>query len=465
MEPEKIKKILEYVKDNQDLISYDEKLFTVREGDLLSLLEREIRAQLSGDSGNIALMRAAPVNVLNKIVSKLSKLYSCAPVRKTENPVDQELVDYYAQELGVNIDFNDHNENFNTNKKSAMEIYLDTKERLLKTRAMPGHYYIPYSDDPIDPLRMTHFVKLMGEFTDSNGVKFQKYWIYSNDEFVSVNEKGDLLLEDMAETEGVNSYGLIPFNYVKKSRYLLVPKKDSDILQMTLLVPVLLTDMNFASMFLSMPILYTIDVDSQNLKLSPNHFWNLKSIDDEKTPQIGVIKAEPNLESQMNNVVNQLSLWLESKNIKPGTVGKLSAENFSSGVSKLISEMDTLEDRKMQEVVFQDVEQDFWYRLATIHNILAKAGRIENRKLFSDPEKFRVSIRYTEEKIIESRGDKVTRLKTEVDSRFTSREMAIKDLNPYMHEDEVKKLMAAIQKEGAGQETEIEAEEEKNGTY
>lgn len=442
------------IEANKDKLDYNERIFDILEGDLMSELVKSLKIQLSDGASSIAIQRAAPINVLKKIISKLSRLYTEPPKRETSNPVNQELINEYSAK-GVNQSFQAANEAVNSYKWTTLELYFDTDSQLLKSRVVPSHMFVPFGLDPVEPLRVTGIIKMMGSIKDDSGVEKNRFWIYTDDQFFSIDQNGALIKEDMTdefgEVDSVNQYGVNPFEYISTSNYLLVPKPDTDTLQMTLLLPVLLTDMNFGSMFLAMPILYGIDVDASNMKMSPNHFWNLASTINENgqpsKPEVGVIRAEPDLNAMMESAINQLSLWLDSRNIKPGTIGKLTAENFASGVSKIISEMDTVEFRKSQMPIFKKSEQSFWIRLAKMHNRLVEAGLISNKPMFVDPDNMVVNVTYPELPILQSREEKIRELKSEVDAGFTSRRRAIRSLNPDAEDGFEDDLMLEIDNE------------------
>jgi len=444
---DKIKEIIDYVGDNQDKIKFNENMFEISEGNLIKYVKGTLKNQISPESYQVAVERLAPINVWNKIIKKLSKLYSNNPTRYTDNPADQEIVDYYVNK-GLNRHMGNLNENYNSYKWSTVEIYEDPTSNEINFRSIPSHQFIAYSDDRVNPLRPTAIVKFMGQHFDKDNVSRDKFFIYTEDSFVSVLDNGDLVEEDMQENEGINPFGVIPFQYVSMSEYMLVPTPDFDTFKMTVLIPVLITDQNFGSLFLSLPIIYAVDAGLENLPVSPNMFVNLKSDGvDGKQAQIGVVRAEPDLQSQMDHVKNQLAMWLETRDIKAGTIGNLDGDNFSSGISKIISEMDTLENRKTQQEVFRRVEHSFWKRLAVIHNTLAKAGRLKFRKLFSDPESLEVNIDFGEEQIIESKADKIDRLVKELNAGLISKGRAMRQLNQNMTDEEVEQLLIEIEEE------------------
>ena len=375
-------------------------------------------------------------------MSKLSKLYSGAPIRTTKKPADQELIDYYTKDAQINTFFNDANESFNAYKSCALELYHDEASRKLLTRNLPAHQFVAYSSSEINPMKMTEFVKIM-----PHGDSF-KLWVFSNNEFFSMDMEGVIQRHDMLDGADVNEYGVIPFSYMTRSRYLITPLADTDTVRMSTLIPVLLTDLNFASMMLSNPIIYTIDADGSNMSINPNMYLDLKSDTDGVTPQVGVIKPEPNIDAQINLVKNQLSMWLQSINIKPGSVGSLTAENAVSGISLMIQEMETTEDRITQQHYFKRMEQDFWRRLAIMHNELASRGQIENRSMFSDPATLQVDIDYQDDIIVESVKDKVARIKDQLDAGLISKQSAMKVIDPGMDDEQIMAELELIKKEG-----------------
>jgi len=451
----KVDVLLKHFQNHTDLIAFNEIIFEILEGNLLEQVEKSIREQLSADSVKTALERVAPINVYKKIVSKLSKLYADEPVRMTKNPADQDLVDFYTFENDLNSHMNDWNEGYNSYKISAMEMFLDSDDRALKNRVLPSQQFLPFSDDPVNPLRMTVFLKLMGkmEKVDRKRRKSRmvdRIWAYSANEFVAFDSDGDIIEQDMIASEGRNDFGVIPFALSSRSRFLLVPMADRDTVKMTVLFPVLLTDLNFAAKFLAHSIFFGIDIDAENLKLSPDAIWLFKSDSgDGKKPSIGTIKPEVSISEVIMLIKEQLAIWLDTKNIKAGSLGKMDGNNFSSGISKIIDEADVTKDLKIQEKTFKAAENDFWFKQSTIHNKLSQAGLIDNRKKFADPDKLKVDILYADFGPLENRTDKIKRLNMEVNAGFNSKFRSIKELNPGLEDGQVFELMEEIENENS----------------
>lgn len=438
-----IPEIVKHIKDHEEEIGFNEKVFEILEGNLLEQVKESLYEQLSPSSYKTAIERVAPINLFKKVVNKLSTLYVEDPVRKTDIESDQELVDHYTEELSINSFMEDLNKGFNAYKWSVIELYGDD---YIEPRVLPSHMFLPYSNDSKNPTRVTAVIKFMGEYKGFDGKIKNKYHVISADEFISIDDEGNLFLEDMEENEGVNEYGVIPYVFVSKSRYLLVPMPDKDDLKMSILFPVLMTDLNFAAKFMAHGIYYGVDIDSDNLQISPDAFWNFKSDDEGKTPQVGTIKSDISIDGVLTLAREQIAAWLDTKNIKVGSIGKISGDNAASGISKMVDEADTTMERKAQAKFFQRVELELWRVLAQMHNVKVEARQITGLGTFSDPKKLKVSVAYKEQKPVMSRKEKIDELKAEVDAGFKSKRRAIEELNPH---EEIDQMIEEIENEGA----------------
>ena len=436
-------KLTEWYKHNEKFLAHNQKIFDIAEGELMTYIKETVFKQLNPKSAAVAMERAIPVNILNKLVEKLSGLYEEAPTRTTESTSDQELIDWYVREKSVDTMFLEANLNFNRYKNTVLEIYECDDELDIKT--LPSNNYLPFTFNENDHMKVEGILKVLPY--KKGGITEKKLWIYTDEQFISIDLNGNLIMDDMKDNEGENHFGVLNFSYASKSRYLLVPKPDSDTLQLTLTIPILFTDLAFSSMFLSIPILYTIDADAENLPIAPNMFWDIKSTDIEKKAGVGVIKPEPNIEAQLNMIGQILAVWLQSKNIKPGAITpQMTVNNLASGVAMVIEESDTTKDVKKQEKYFKKLEQDFWYRLAIMHNKMVDDGKMLGIGKFSDPEKLKIEIKYNIPGPIESKTEKANRLKTEKDAGLTSQKAAIKEYHE-TDDEGAEKMIDEIQSE------------------
>lgn len=438
-----VDKLLKYVKSYDKELDFNHKLFEIREGNLEKYLILALQEQINARSLKVALQRKAPINVLPKLIDKLSKIYSDGCSRTSST--DEELIALYEKELQLNTLQTENVRNFNTYKNFWIEIYIDEVLRKVKTRPIPSYEIIAYSESNDE--RVTHVIRCMGDYVKKNGEATKRFWIYTDTEFVAIDSGGNIIEEDMIENGGVNTLGVIPFVYRSKSMYLLVPIPDYDLFSMVLLIAVLYTDLNFASMFSHHGIIYTVDINQENLEISPDIIWNLKSEIDGKTPSVNILRPETNAQNDLMLLKNQISTWLYTRSIKPsGALSDMGSENFSSGLALLISEMDTTEYRKELTTLFKEMEEnEFWKKLGAIHNYAYQSGLIDATKRFS--EDVQVIIDFPEVKVIEDRATTIANIKAEIDLGILSRKDAMKRLYPKMNEEEIEERLENVSEE------------------
>jgi hypothetical protein len=449
-----VKKIIQFVKDNAEYLKHNKILFDIYEGDLYKYVEQALRNQLSPKAFEVAKTRIAPINVLRRIVDKLSKIY-VKPPRRTAlvngqpSEKDQALLDWYCQQMQCDVYFNIANELFNLSKTVSIEPFVD--DGMPRIRAIPSDRFIYYSDDMNDPTKPTAWIKIMGTAWDDKSKSNKAiFYIYTNDEFIPVREDGVVMYDMLASldnNEMKNPFGKIPSVYVNRSFHSIVPPIDSDVLSMTVLIPVLLADLNYAVQFQSFSLIYGINVDTENMVMAPNTFWNLKSdLTSGSEPKIGTIKPDVDITQVMEFIKAQLILWLNSKNIRPGSVGDLSAENISSGISKIVDEMDTFEDRQKQVQYFQKAEQQMWTLIAkNMHPYWRSQNMIDTNLDFSP--NVEIKVEFAEQLPLTDRSKLIDDAIKELDKQLTTKGRAIKMINPDMSSTEVDQLMSEIDSE------------------
>lgn len=393
--------VVNYYKKYSGLLAHNEQIFNIYEGGLIDYVKCDLMNQFSKDTYKTAEHRIAPINLLKRLIQKLSTLYNCEPERTVSGtPLDAAMIETYIDQLSMNVYMSQANEFFNQFKNYAIEPYLDAKS-YPKMRIIPSDRFFVFSNDDIDPMNVTHFVKVMVK--NRGGKNKMYFYTYTDQEFAIIGEDGKVDRKLMAEMglDGTNPYGKIPFVYSVRSAHNLMPIPDSDLLSMVKLFPVLLTDLNYASMFQSFSIIYGIDVDDEAIKMAPNAFWRFKSDPNNpgQKPEIGTIKPTVDSEKIIQLIQTEMSMWLQSRNIRPGNSGQLNSENFSSGVSKMVDEMDTVEDRKKQIPFFIKAEADFFDLLINhLHPVWIQQPDYWTRSAFSP--KASVSTEFEEQKAV-----------------------------------------------------------------
>ena len=445
------------VEDNHTRLEINEKLYDIYEGDVLNQLMAKLIDDLGESSSAQAKSRAVPINILKQIVNKLSQIYQNTPRRSVdpENRNETELLEYYETALNINPKLNYNNELQNLFGYSFQQIVLNKGKPT--TRAIPNHSFVPVNLNPRDPTEANIIILLMGKAKDMSGAEdVEIRWAWSDEQFIIFDSGGDLRPDIMMDKMGIgfeeityiNPYGKIPGEYLTVSQNSVMPMVPTDLLQLSMLVPVLLTDLNFAAKFQVFSILYGIDVDDQNLKMSPAVFWRFKSHkNSDKKPEIGSIKPEVDIDQVLNLAATELALWLQSLGIRPGAVGKLDGDNFSSGISKIIDEADILDHQNKQTELYKGFEKGYWDTcLKYMHPVW-----IDDLEILAPRTLFNMNTQvitiFTKKIPVHSRGALAKDYMVEIDGGLISRKEVMRRLNPELSESKIEELQKEIDEE------------------
>ena len=453
-----VEELYQHVQSQGPLLAHNEDLFCIYEGELLSFIEAELKNQLSLQSYEIAKSRIPPINLLTKLIDKLSKIYQQDPMRYALHgtEADKELLHWYEHSMDMNVVMNSSNEFFNLFKNNLIQPYV--YKGMPRLRSLSSNMFTVYSESEVDPTEPTHVITFH-ENKRKDGSIEKLYYVYTDDEFMIFDTDQKIrrdIMSMIGNPDGVNVAGKIPFVYVNRSKNLLIPKIDTDVKKMVILAPVLLSDINFSVMMQAFSIMYGIDIDDQGIKMAPNAFWSFKSDPStETTPSLGVLKPQVDIQPTMELIQAEIGLWLQTKGIKPGAVGTLTSENFASGISKMIDEMDTSEERQKQVGIYKSVESKIWNLITNHMHPTWKAQGAIDQPLEFHPD-VKIVTDFSEQLPMLNRGDIVRDLQSEVMAGFTSKRRAIKKLNPRMSEDQIDELLAEIQEDQINEESEPE---------
>lgn len=438
-------------------------LLDIYEGNLLPYVKEDLKCQLSANAYNIAEKRIPPINLMKRMIDKLSTIYNQPPKREVSGTEeDANIWDWYIDLYNLNVSMQVANEYFNMHKGCAIEPFID-KEFKPRIRIIPRDRFFVISDDVNDPMRPTHFVKVMGRTyvtTTSGKGKTESelrviLYVYTDEEFLIIDERGEVRNDLMTKygLDGSNPYGKIPFVYMNRSMTKVNPQEDLDLLAMTKLIPILITDINYAMMFQSFSLIWTLDVEDENIKANPNSVISLKS--DPKSPhkpEIGSIKPEIDSDKAFASIQEQLALWLQSRNIRPGATGQVSSDNMASGISKMVDEMDTTNERRKTIPFFQSAEYDLFNLIKNhMHPVYISNPSFGQKTVFTNDAT--LSVTFQEQAVQQTRMEQLSEVDIEIKNRLISQESAIRRINPDWNDEQV---ASEIKKINSQMEVEIE---------
>jgi hypothetical protein len=444
---ELIPDMIDHIRLHKDShIQYNSDLINISNGALLPYVEDSMMKELNPRAFERSRQRIPPINVLSKLQTKLSKVYAETPNREAgENTIDNEMMGEYVDMWDLDGNLSYANDLLVINKYCALEPYQHEGEA--KMRVLSAKDFIVFSDSRTNPNEMTVFIKFMGHMdkalpSDHTGdvmnVRSAVFYAYSDDEFMVFNEHGDIM-EQMD-----NPYRFIPFIYLRSNNNELIPTPDSDNLPMTVLIPKLMADLNYAVMFGCRSQIVGIDIEMDNVEMSPDSLWILNSVPGEnKSPSLDTIKSDVDVEKVLTLINTQLGLWLDTKGIKTGSIGKATVENAASGISKLIDESDATAVNRKYKKIFANGEKRLWKLLPDMHQTWLANGETDMKRLFSS--QYEPSVELIDSKVVPDNMSILEELKLENELGIFDKESGLRRLNPEDSEDQIAEKLQAVE--------------------
>lgn len=451
----KTEMILEKYESHKKFLRHNAKSFDVYQGNILKYVDAVMKETLSNDYYSRIKHRIYPLNILRKLVRKLARVYSEDPIRRVEGQENSEILEYYMNNISFNKLMNTADEFSHLFKGYAYKPILRTLpngEKIPSAKILPYDRFFPIAEDITDPLKVTIFVEIMGNIKvkakDGTDRESPVLFCFTDTEFMAIDDEGKRLPEFEDETEGTNAAGFIPYYYGNRNQYDIIPVVDSDLLQTSLLIPILYSDLGGAIFFQCFSIMYGIDVDFENISMSPNSFWNLKSDPTtDKSPQVGFIKPQADVEKVLGYIKDIFVNWVDSRDVRAGSIGSLGVNQVASGVSKIIDEMDTMDVVKKAQVSFTADEKLIWDLNRKMHNFWVANGELPGMPIL--PDNWKVITEFDEPRPIVDRTDELNNVFLEVEKGIMSKLTATKTLHPNWSMDKIVDEQKQILKEEA----------------
>lgn len=459
---DKVQEIVLYVQENSGRVEYASRLNKVDAGQLLPEIELALLKEYSVDTVNKMIGRIPCINLLTRIVDKKSKIYDAPVTRFSDSERDTEIVEFYKKCMDLDSKMGWANRLYNLHEHTAIEPYLDRNGKPA-LRALGPHQFLMYSDDDTDPTNPTVFIKFMGdaervqkeENVDSNGrytdasedAKVDVLYLYTDTEFLIVDSEGEIRddLAPMDAKPGENPLGMLPVVYINQSNDRLLPLPNTDTLNNTTLVPMLLGDLNFAVKYLSHSLFISKDIKlPDDMVLNPDAIIELHSAegDDGVQGSFEVVTPKIDIDAVIRLVQTIVATWLESLGIRPGTMGHSTGSSRTSALAKMVDEADTISIRNHQVNKFAEVEKRLFQLISVLHDIWRRdSGFAETRSFSKD---FELSIMFPEQKIFSSEKEKIEKATMLTGAGLASPRQAIRLIFPNMTEMELDKYVKEL---------------------
>jgi hypothetical protein len=440
--------------------------------------------QIQREFGRDALkeMRLAPINVLKKVINKRSTIYKQPPMRKAEETSDQDLVDFYVEDLELNQKMTKANRYFNLFSNTV--LYPVPKQDRITLHVVPPYLYsvAPSMSDPtkanvwlfnefIEEGRVTTHDDLQsatgtqgwerdkGFKTDRDRIDSQertttqkrRFIVWTDEQHMTVDETGMPLMFEETPTF-INPIGVAPVVNITKDRDAeFWATQGEDLVDLCLALQIGWTDILTIAKHQGFSILTVISPEEpKKLTIGVNRAVWLKQDPDGPTPSIGYVQAASPLSEYKDLLMELLGLTLTTNDMSANTVGgSASAKNFNSGFQALIEMSDVLEAIEQDKPVMRDAEKSMWPIIGKWHNFMFDAGVLnEDAKAlgkFSDD--VGISIQYSDMKPIESEQERITTVQGLSNLSLITRADSLRKLQPDLSDEDIEVKLKELDEE------------------
>ncbi len=398
---------------------------------------------------NELIARLIPINLTQKIITKLAGIYVQAPLRAVvdENQADGELMEKYVEVLNLNQRKKEANRYFKLYKRNLEETFVD-ESGTPHVRNLPRHTYEVFSLSSLTPNRPDVVVKILKDDKLSSKMKLA---VWSNESHWICDGGGKILTDDMNEMnnpEGLNPYKVLPFVYINESSDSVDPLSDDDLLKMSIAIPLILTDICFATKYQSWSLIYTIGYDG-NIPSNPNSVVPMNYGPEGQTPTIGQIKPEIDTDKVLTLVKSLMAMLLTTKNLSIGALKmNLDSADVASGISKMIDSADSVEDKTDQQAFFEKAEKDLW-QLLSKHMIpfWRENGLLRDDLNSEFSPAFEMDIFFMQPKVMITEMEQIEISKARMDAGFSTLDYELSQIYPQLTKEQREELAEEIQEE------------------
>lgn len=448
-----------FILSKQSYLSCAERLYDIYNRNITPYLCERITEDFeSENSRKEVISRISTINILPKIVNKLSSAYKVSYERECQ---DKKLLEDTVTSLNLNRKMQLCNTFLNLFRIVAIEPVAGMKDGQLlpnsvsMLRVYPAHKFLLMDDNTIDN-NVVCFIKIIGQaikttFDVSSRKDYTRevmvYEAYTETEYIQFDSEGIIEREDKSNlNEGddenlmitKHNFGRIPVIWMTRDIVTTMPPVDDDTYRMVTLLPLLFSDLNYALKYKCFSILYTIGLTLSKGAFQPNSILKLdndSNIPDEKG-MLGQIEPKVAVSEMLEAIQAQYSMWLESRGIKINSLSNGASGNDMSGIAKAIDQGEVTEDVVEQRVILRDAERE----------LFSLVGLFLGRNL-------EVTTTFSEVSLLpETNSEKNDRVIKKYEAGLTSWDDAVEQLNPEKNQAQMAALKAAIKSEKAEKE-------------
>lgn len=392
--------------------------------------------------------RVVPLNIMRKIINKLAGIYIETPERivANQNEGDQELMESYSDSMKLNMVQKEANRYFKLFKRNLKEIFVANNKPM--ARNIPRHQYEVFSFSNETPNEADVIVKIIREEIELENCILD---VWSPLQYVRINGIGEINKKHMQSLKNdnmFNIYGVMPFVYLNESSNTIDPFADDDLLDISIAMPIVLTDLLFSSKYQAWSIIYTIGAIG-DIPVNPNSTIELQYDQQGNKPEIGVVKPSLDSDKVIELVNNIVSMLLSSKGLSVSTIKTGASQNAQetvSGVAKMLDSAENVEGKTDDAEFFRYEESVMWEKVSKyLLPVWMKTKKLSKEYNSSFSPNFSVNLVLREPKVLLSESDLIDIAKKKIDALLSTPRMELSRIYPDANKEELDNIWIEIE--------------------
>lgn len=283
--------------------------------------------------------------------------------------------------------------------------------------------------------------QIIADSPNDQGKPKKRYVWWSNNYHFTTDEKG-LIIPGMQEEDLLNPFGVLPFvDFSMDKDGFYWAEGGQDIIDASILLNILLTDLYYIMKYQGMGIFYLIGNGvPKNLRVGPSTGITMEKKEGDPDTQIGFASSNPPIEAHISAIKEYVLYVLSTNNLSVDAINTgASGGGAESAIHEMVKNSENMNDVEDQKEMYRDNEPVVYSIIAKVHNHLLE------KKLLAD--KFKEIGKLTEDEYTISfnpyqpfmtETEKLANIRERLDLFLDSRIDAIMRDNPDLEREEAK---------------------------
>jgi hypothetical protein len=449
---------------------------------LVEKLEREFSRKTVSN-----MRRISSINLTKRITDEIASIYNQCPYRVFDEKLsdnEKEQIDNLYKYGKVDNRLKLANRYFKLFDQCALQVI--PRKGIIQLKVLAPHNYdvVPDADDPEQPYayvlssvdKYDYFQNVVTDanlanpssdarsFFNSDGINQQigdpedykdqvmRYIVWTDDIHFVMDSKGNFISEVMP-----NPIGKMPFIDIADEKDMeFFVRKGNGIVDFSLDYSVLLSDIATINRLQGYSqAVISAEKQPTDMVVGPNHilFLQLDRNAPEISPNFQFVTPNPDMAASIDLLETTLRLFLTSRGVDPKTVsGKIEGTSFSSGIERLLSNIEKFEASSSDFELFKQIEYKLFEVMKSWSNVMQ--GVRGDGELIPDLQVATISpstdieeINFNRPEIIQTKAEQEDSVIKLVQEGLMSKSEAIMELRG-VDEDSAKLIIDKIESEG-----------------